>query len=783
MDTLYVSTNADKNNKILDKLNGIMVYYISVGNTKIAEIKNSSTGDIGNTMYTIKAGVYVHILRCQQVYGGRKVFVVQCGNKNGYIPVNDFKYYLGFLRKEKAEELGLTVRKFDNTKENKYISITAGSNINPDALVSGSSTNTSGSEDSESSSSGGGGGGGGSSSSSGGGSSGEIDVTYEYAVKPADSYAYNIGDHLNDIAEKRYNDFLNKLDESGINYSNLRNIFGAPYQFLPTTDCRVGSGFSDNLESAGYEFTEKILSRMPLLYITPGNTSFMGDSDENKRSYLLGSLESWSDGSLAAEAKAQLDDMLTGYSGKLYTIKPAYSEYFNYVNPMCRAGAMFLGIGDEELFTKGVKLKDMNWGINEGQAWDYFMTEDSTSDSNDGIAGSPIARTSQAASSARSIDITKYTTVTFYDEDGNVMGSCPATELGQGKGVSELLGVPLAPSKLRDKYISNFVSFANKVTGGRSSSGDSLFTNVANSFTDLQNFLYCESVIPFYINSEASFQDSFSNETTESSLATTINALSDRAREIQFLLGTASSAVGEAFDKVDATLSSIKDQINSIVEKVAGGNSIFTTIANSVKTIVSGGRLLFPNIWANSNFSKSYNISIKLITPSYDKISWWLNIYVPLCHLMALVLPRSEYINSYTTPFIIKAFYKGMFNIDMGIITEMTFTKGKEGSWTKDALPTIVDVTFTIQDLYCAMGMTSTGNMYKGFTLQNVAEMDYIANLCGININTPDNVRMAQFWCAFNISNRIHDFIPNLENRMTNAIGNKMLKMYDNFWF
>lgn len=777
MDTLYISTDTSKFDKILDKLSGIMVYYISVGNTKIGGPLKSN-GDIGDTMYTIKRSVYVKILSYLQVYGGRKVFKVQCANKIGYIPVNDYPYYLGFLREEKAKELGLKVRKYDNTNGG-YTSITAGSNINPDALVAGSSTNTSGAEDSDSSSSSGsisssGG------SSSGGGSSGDIDVTYEYAVKPADSYAYNIGDHLNDIAEKGYNDFLNQIESSGINYNNLRNIFGAPYQFLPTTDCRIVNNFSDDLEAAGYEFTEKILSRMPLLYITPGNTSFMGDSDENKRTALLGSLESWSDGTLAAEAKAQLNDMLTDYSGKLYTLKPAYDEYFKYVNPMCRAGAMFLGIGDEELFGKNVKLKDMNWGINEGQAWDYYMSEDSTSDGTDGIAGSPIARTSQAASSARSIDITKYTTVTFYDEDGTELGACPATELGLGKGVSELLGLPA--NETRDRFISNFVSFANKLTGGSGDSG-SLFTNIADAFTDLQNFLYCQSVIPFYINSESSFQDSFSNETTESSLATTINALSDRAREIQFLLGTASSAVGEAFDKVDATLSSVKEQINNIVEKVAGGNSIFTTIANSVKTIVSGGRLLFPNIWANSNFSKSYNISIKLITPSYDKISWWLNIYVPLCHLMALVLPRSEYVNSYTAPFIIKAFYKGMFNIDMGIITEMTFTKGKEGSWTKDALPTIVDVTFTIQDLYCAMGMTSTGNMYKGFTLQNVAEMDYIANLCGININTPDNVRMAQFWCTFNITNRIHDFIPNFENRLTNAIGNKLLGMYNNFWF
>lgn len=86
--------------------------------------------------------------------------------------------------------------------------------------------------------------------------------------------------------------------------------------------------------------------------------------------------------------------------------------------------------------------------------------------------------------------------------------------------------------------------------------------------------MYYGNAIAFYINSDSSFTDSFGNETTESSLSTTINTLSDKAREIQFLLGTSRQAVGEAFDKVDGTLSPIKDQINSIVEKVAGGNSI-----------------------------------------------------------------------------------------------------------------------------------------------------------------------------------------------------------------
>ena len=81
------------------------------------------------------------------------------------------------------------------------------------------------------------------------------------------------------------------------------------------------------------------------------------------------------------------------------------------------------------------------------------------------------------------------------------------------------------------------------------------------------------------------------------------------------------------------------------------------------------------------------------------------------------------------------------------------------------------------------MSMTSTESMFKGKTLQNVAEMDYIANLCGININEPDTFRMIRLWCAFNISNRVYDFIPNLEMGVEKYIGNRVLSVYNNFWF
>ena len=559
---------------------------------------------------------------------------------------------------------------------------------------------------------------------------GESGVTYEFAVKAApNTYYYDIGKYIRDNSYEAY--ASQNTINSGIDYSKLKYIFGIPYQYLPTTDCRVGDDFSDEIEQAGYEFADKIISRMPLLYVTPGNTSFMGNagSKENYRTFLLGKLGV--SGATSGEndiMESSLETMLGEYNGKLYTLTPAYKEYFEYVNPLCRAGAIFLDIGElsfESETTGGSnKFQNYNWGINQGIAYEIYTEEDSTEDDT-------------------KEDITE-------DEEEN-------TDNSDGK-----------KAKFDEDYSDFFESTIEKIS---------------EKISDFESRLYYGNSIAFYINSDASFQDSFGNETTESSLSSLINGLSDKAREIQFLLGTSRQMVGEAFDKVDGTLGPIKQQIDSIVNKVAGGNSIFATIANSVKTIVSGGRLQFPQIWSNSSFSKSYSISIKLNTPSTDRVSWWLDIYVPLCHLMGLILPRSEYINSYTTPFIVKAFYKGMFNIDMGIITEMTFTKGKEGSWTKDGLPTVVDVSFTIQDLYSTMSMTSTESMFKGKTLQNVAEMDYIANLCGININEPDTFRMIRLWCAFNISNRVYDFIPNLEMGVEKYIGNRVLSAYNNFWF
>lgn len=522
----------------------------------------------------------------------------------------------------------------------------------------------------------------------------ELDKTYSDAPTPlVDSYYSkwpNSWKSINSIQETE--DFYASLDS--IDISKLRGIFGMPYQFLPTTDCRVDGSESESV--FGITYTEMIASRLPLLYITPGEPVFLSDGGKNRKSLIADVVQHF-----AGSDANHLDNLLNGYAGKLYSIEAQYGKYFKYVNPMTRMGAFYLGldqnIGDDDetkMYKKldGHNLTDYNWAWNSNGDYngDYSGAED----------------------------------------------------------------------------------------GGSNNKG---FDNITGGLKDLQSYIYYKASIPFYVNSETTFQENMTNETTESSLASQINGLSDKARELQFLIGSTTSAVAQNFDNAATTLGNYRENAEAFLNKLTSGGNIFSNLLKNVKTVVSGGRLMFPNIWSNSGFSKSYQIDIKLTTPDLDKRSWWLNIYVPLCHLIALVLPRGEFQNGYTSPFIIKAFYKGMFNIDMGIITDMTITKGKEGGWTKDSLPTVVDVQFTIQDLYSTISMSPAGGLMKSNVFQNIAEMDYLANTCGVNINEPDVLRMIEMYTTLNIKNVFMDVPTNISTSLGNNLSNKLSRIYQSF--
>ena len=255
--------------------------------------------------------------------------------------------------------------------------------------------------------------------------------------------------------------------------------------------------------------------------------------------------------------------------------------------------------------------------------------------------------------------------------------------------------------------------------------------------------------IAFYADVGVNTSDSFSNTTTESQLASALNNLSDQARELHFLTGLASTQ--NETNKIGGTLLDVNREgsnlnPDTVMQQMHNSGGVMQSILGKAQVILAGGRLLFPKIWADSSFGRSYHCSMKLVSPSGDKLSVYLNILVPIFHLLAFVLPRQGTEQAYFSPFLVRAYFKGAFNIDMGIMGNLTITKGAEGEWTIDGLPTVAEVSFELQDLYEGLFMTSVTGPTDTALMSNIMELDYIANMCGININDQESFRTLKLW-------------------------------------
>lgn len=293
--------------------------------------------------------------------------------------------------------------------------------------------------------------------------------------------------------------------------------------------------------------------------------------------------------------------------------------------------------------------------------------------------------------------------------------------------------------------------------------------------TDIQTLFsggYEASYIPFYVDSGTEASESFSNNTGQSTLASQLNSLSEQARELNFLMGNVGGTLGYKLDALTGqenlgqNIENVNDALTPGISALNGGNNIFATIVAKAQTILAGGRLIFPEIWTDSSFGRSYSCKMKLVSTSGDKLSVFLNILVPLYHLLAFVMPRQSTGEAYYSPFLVRAYYKGLFNVDMGIIQDLSVSKGAEGEWTIDGIPTVCEISFTIKELYEQMSMSPlTGKMGITSPLSNIAELDYIANTCGINVNDEEVVRTIKLFAVLN----------NPLSKINDTLGSKIL--------
>ena len=247
--------------------------------------------------------------------------------------------------------------------------------------------------------------------------------------------------------------------------------------------------------------------------------------------------------------------------------------------------------------------------------------------------------------------------------------------------------------------------------------------------------------VAFYINSEPQINESISNTSGPSEIANKINGLGKMGTQLQWLLSGVSNYVGS-----DLTM---MEDMAYMKTNTDGG--IINSVIDNLQTIIAGGRMIFPDIWEDSKFTRSYQVTIKLNSPDSDNLSIFLNIFVPLAHILAFVLPRNVGLNNYISPFMVRAYYKSMFHIDMGIVTDCQIQKGDVGAWTQNGLPTQITVQLQIKDLYnvISLAVGALNGDTENLLIGNPGQIDYVASLCGLNFDAMPITKAIQLWWAF----------------------------------
>ena len=450
----------------------------------------------------------------------------------------------------------------------------------------------------------------------------------------------------------KISEYLNQSSGPSLKISSIRGIFGCPYQFLPEVDPRPDFDDSVN-DKPGVIYLDRIIARIPLLIVVPGEPVFLPDgSDAEKRFFL--DLLNGADTSRNSAGQT-MEEALTSKPIKYYGLKPSWAKYYrDYVDPMLSAVATFMNL-------RNVKYFDNDLG-----AWSW---------------------------------------------ENNI------------------------PEEI-------------------------------NSFTAYRGG------VAFYLNADSSFSEGFNNASAPSALLSKVNSLSDIGREINFIMGSRGegTAFGKIHDLTKSGIGTIGDATNAMMP-----DGLLGSLASGISsTVIQGGKLMFPEIWSDSSYSRDYNINLKLVSPDNDDYSIFLNILVPLIHIVALVAPHNVDVNGYISPFIVRVFYKGVFSCPMGLIQSVSFTKGGEGNWSQSGLPTVVDVSISIKELYSTMSIGESGTGME----TNTSQMDYLANLCGINIMEPDLRRQFYLWNTLHGPESIIRQIKGLDDRLINEVTYRYQRLF-----
>lgn len=238
--------------------------------------------------------------------------------------------------------------------------------------------------------------------------------------------------------------------------------------------------------------------------------------------------------------------------------------------------------------------------------------------------------------------------------------------------------------------------------------------------------------VNFFIDPNSSVNESLSNSTQKSQLEGQFDSVEGIVKEATMFLNTVDEKGG-----MSNFVTKAGESLLSLANTASFG--LFSNLLGTAgQEVLHGANLIYPEIWMDSEYSKSYSLIMNFVSPYGDKEAIYLNCIVPTLHALAFALPRQTTANSFTSPFIVRGYSKGRYSIDMGIVESITIDKGPDQTWSIDGIPTQIKVTMNIKDLYSQLMMSDSHKPIMFFNNQGM--MDYLGSMCGVELNMPNIV-------------------------------------------
>lgn len=264
-------------------------------------------------------------------------------------------------------------------------------------------------------------------------------------------------------------------------------------------------------------------------------------------------------------------------------------------------------------------------------------------------------------------------------------------------------------------------------------------TNAYNEFVEVTDAEAqgASHFLGFRIEKGLGSSESLSNSVGESGYAANLNSQAASAMDKMFSNNV--NAIRDMSENTDGgwwnwvtgttakVIHSAEAGFNYVIDKVGMGGQASLKLGGVFRDV--------PQTWKGSSFNKSYSIRLKLESRLGDPVSIFQSLYIPLAMWLVAAAPRQAGKKSYTSPFLIQGFVKGMVAFPMGMVTSLSIERGdSEFGWTIDRLPRSLNLSITISDLNPEMYVGLADSAFKDVLSHNDSMNTYVGTLTGLSL-------------------------------------------------